>query len=183
VKLYEIRDEIERTILDGIDPETGEISEDLEQRLAALNLDLREKAINVACYCKGLEAEADATAAIGDAIRKQAAPHDQRAKSLRNQAERLREYMQHELEAVGRVGEKISDPRAVLSWHKSSSVEVVAGADVQPDCYLLPPRPREVSKKALADAMKLRHVSELRLADDEQTVLARRIDKHTLKIK
>ncbi|HUU96097.1 MAG TPA: siphovirus Gp157 family protein [Phycisphaerae bacterium] len=183
MKLYEIRDEIERAILDGIDPETGEVSDDLEQRLNALNIELREKAINVACYVKGLEAEAEATAAIGDAIRKQAAQHDARAKSLRNQADRLVAYLAHQLEGAGLQGTKITDPRAELRWHKSSRVEVVAGADVQPDCYLLPPKPREVSKKALADAMKLRHTSELRLADDDQTVLARVVEMHRLKIK
>ena len=72
MKLFELSDQIERVMAEAIDHETGEISEEAASLLDSLQLDLEQKALAVAKYAMGEQAEAAA-------IRAQAAKNVTRA--------------------------------------------------------------------------------------------------------
>lgn len=182
--LQELTDELERLMQAAVDPDTGEVAPELEAQLDALGGEWEDKVLRCALFAKGLALEADTIQAMADAIietaKERAKREAKRAESLLSQYDRLARYIERNME--DRACYEVKDARARVWFRKSSSVEVAADRDVMPDRYLLPVKPREVSKKALADAMRDAGISELRLADDDQTLLARRVDHKTLKI-
>ena len=108
--LYEINNAILDAITNGIDPETGELTnfDELEE----LQIARDEKIENIACYIKDISAEAKA-------IRDEELALAKRRKSLESRSESLKKYLADALN-----GEKWSSPRAAISWRKSSKVVV-----------------------------------------------------------
>lgn len=164
--LYHIADELERAIANSIDPDTGEVIGSWEA-IDKLDMSVRDKALSVAAYIKGLRVEADATAAIGDAIKAQAHSHYHRAASLRGKAVSLMRYLERNLQLAGIAGESISDARAVISYRKSPGRAEVIEPDRVPASLCFDPKPLLPSKDKIKAAMKERAVSELRDADGE----------------
>lgn len=114
MKLYEIDLALEE-LLDQVDPETGELTCDLEA-LEALTMEREKKLEGIALYIKGLTAEAEAIKAEKQTLEK-------RQKSAENHAIRLRQFLaQHVYE-----DERIKTPRVAISWRHSEGVEIQPG--------------------------------------------------------
>lgn len=112
MKLYEINQQIEALLDACTDHETGEFAPtaEAEEQLAALEIERGEKAINLACYLKGLDAEAVAIAEEESKLRT-------RRQSINRRIEWLKNYLEANYQ-----GESIKDPRCVISWRKSTVV-------------------------------------------------------------
>lgn len=106
MKLYEI----DRSILECIDTDTGEITD--VDRLAELNIAREEKLEGIALYIKNLLAEADGIKAEVDSLNK-------RMKSKKAEAERLKSYLSFALN-----GQAFETAKVELRFIKSQSVEV-----------------------------------------------------------
>lgn len=111
--LYDITEAL--ATLDFVDEETGEINEDA---LNALELAWDEKAENIACYIKNLEADA---AKLRDEEKALA----ERRRAKERKVERLRDYLASMMTLVGKT--KVEYTRAVITTRKSQSVEVGEG--------------------------------------------------------
>lgn len=126
MKLFEIREELERLIdsIDDriaacVDPETGEVLKDVEteyasiqDEIAALEIARDEKREGVACAVLGIRAEAEA-------IRAQERVLFLRRKGLENKADRLAQYLEHDL-----AGENFTTARVAVKWRPSVSTEI-----------------------------------------------------------
>ena len=110
MKLYEINAALEE-LLNQQDPETGELTCDLEQ-LDALMMERDEKLEGLALYVKNADAEAKA-------IREEEKALAERRRSLENKAERAKGFLAEQL-----AGEKFSTPKVAVSYRKSEQVEV-----------------------------------------------------------
>lgn len=108
--LYSINAALEE-LLNQVDPETGELTCDLDQ-LDALMMERDEKLEGLALYCKNADAEAKA-------IREEEKALAERRRSLENKAERAKGFLAEQL-----AGEKFSTPKVVVSYRKSEQVEV-----------------------------------------------------------
>lgn len=114
--LYEI-DSMVLTVLDNglvFDEETGEILFD-EDNFGQLEMERNAKLEAVACYVKGLEAEAAAIRAEEKALA-------YRRQVKEKQAERLRDYLTRSMEMMGDT--KLETARVALSFRKSKAVEL-----------------------------------------------------------
>ena len=100
--------EIDRALLEAwercVDPETGEIDEDLYEQFERLQMERTHKIENIACWIKNLESDADAMKAEAKAM-------TERAKAAANKAESLRHYLEHVLQ-----GDKFQTPRVAIGW-------------------------------------------------------------------
>ncbi len=91
----------------------GEIPDNLDAQLAALQLQRNEKLLSIGRWIKNLEGEAEAVAAEKERLAA-------RQSALENKAARLRAWVAQNLF----VGEKLSDANVAYSWRKSTSVEI-----------------------------------------------------------
>ena len=110
VRLFEINAALE-ALLEQVDPETGELTCDLEA-LEALTIERDEKLEGLALYCKNLTAEAEA-------IRNEEKSLAERRKALENKAARAKDFLEEQLS-----GEKFSTPKVSVSYRRSEQVEV-----------------------------------------------------------
>ena len=137
MNLYELTSEIKNFQIPV--NEDGEIlDEGLSIALDSLILERNAKIENIALWIKNLKAEAEAVKTEKDKLQK-------REKSLSNLADRLKEYLSQNLN-----GEKFSTPRVVLSWRKSTAVEV---DDTFSDERFIKYEPK-ISKSDIKDALK-----------------------------
>lgn len=139
MRLFEISERLEHLLNLSVD-ENGEINEAALEELTALEEARDAKALAVASYIVGQEAEADAIEATAKRLRERAAVH-------RRHAARLRQYV----ESCVPAGEKISDDRVSISWRKSQAVRVVDEAAIPDEHWRYT---REVDKAAIRDALK-----------------------------
>lgn len=102
--------EIDRAILDCVDPETGEIID--PERLDNLVMERNTKIENVALWVKNLESDATAFDA-------EKAAFEERAKKARAKAEKLRVWL---AQACG--GQKFATSKCEISFRRSESLEV-----------------------------------------------------------
>lgn len=143
MNLYEINAELQN-ILNSVDPETGEITEEQLAALSEITLARDEKIDNIACYIKSLKAEAEALKAEKQALA-------ERQSQKERHAERLRDWL-----AMMMNGEKFESPRSKISWRKSTSVNVFDEREVPEEYWKIK---REVSKSDIGAALKAgRHV-------------------------
>ena len=135
--------EIDKEILNCIDPETGEII-DID-KLNELELERDAKIENVACWIKELKAEAEAIKAEKLALA-------ERQKVAENKAESLKKWLAYVLE-----GEKFKTAKCSVSFRKTESVEVTdEGLSnlMKEHDELLTYKAPEPNKKAIKDALK-----------------------------
>ena len=102
--------EINKAILDLVDPETGELKD--YAAFEELQLARDEKIENVAMWVKDLKAQANA-------IREEEQNLFERRKVLEKKAERLKQYLEMALE-----GQSFSSPKCAVSFRRSSAVEI-----------------------------------------------------------
>lgn len=113
MRLFEISEKIEALLNASVDPETGEIIEVALDALEELEEARDAKALAVAAYALGQEAEADAIRATAKRLQERAAVHERHAA-------RLRQYIADHIVP----GEKLSDARVAISWRKSEAVVI-----------------------------------------------------------
>lgn len=136
--------EIDRAIVDAweacVDPETGEINEDLYADFEALQMERDRKIENIACWVKNLKSDAAA-------MKEEAKNMTERAKAAEAKAARLQDY-------VGRVlnGQPWHGTRAAISWRTSHQVDIAEGATV-PAEYMRIKTTSEPDKVALKAAI------------------------------
>ena len=130
--------EINQSIMDCIDMETGEII-DIDQ-LHGLQMERGDKIRNIACYIKNLRSDA---AAYDEEAKTFAA----RKKAAQTKAESLTAYLSSMLN-----GEKVKDKEYSISWRKSESVNITDDS-LLPDTYLVP-QPPKVDKAGIKAALK-----------------------------
>lgn len=110
MRLYEVNAALEE-LLNQQDPETGELTCDLDQ-LDALMMERDEKLEGLALYVKNADAEAKA-------IREEEKALAERRRALENKANRAKEFLDLNLS-----GEKFQTARVAVSYRKSKAVEI-----------------------------------------------------------
>lgn len=140
MKLYEIDDAIEHILATKVD-ENGEITDEAEAELDALELDREKVALSIAAYLKGELAESEVLKFEAQRLRDRATTHA-------NRAERLMRYIASHLPS----GTKIENEQAVISWRKSAAV-VVDDITALPKSMLRTADP-EPDKKAINEEIK-----------------------------
>lgn len=157
--LYELNKQIEEAVENGfVDAETGEILDD--SALNDLQMARDEKIENIAIMIKNYKAEAEAIKAEKMNLAK-------RQQVMENRAEWLKRYLASNLDP----GEKVTTPRASISWRKSETVEVEDIWKI-PDQYLKRRDP-DPDKTAIKAALKA----------GEQITGAMLVTKNNLQIK
>lgn len=122
--------EIDRSITDCIDIETGEIV-DID-RLHGLEMERDRKIRNIACWIKNLRADAQA-------LKEQKDIFAARQKVAENKAERLKEYLTEYLD-----GKSIKDTEYSISFRATKSANIL-NEEAVPEKYKVP-QPAKVSK-------------------------------------
>lgn len=111
--LYEISNEYE-VFLNLV--ETGEIPEEaISDTLESIQDEFEQKADNVACIIKNLVAESEA-------LKQERTKLEEREKTKRNQAERLKHYLSGQMQRLGK--NKIESARNVISFRKSTRLQI-----------------------------------------------------------
>lgn len=138
--------EIDKAIMDLVDPETGEITD--FDALDALSMERNRKIENIACYYKNL-------AAAADALKREEETLAERRKSTENKAKRLKEYLSYALN-----GEKFQTPKCAVSFRKTTSVSVsdpscaIEWAEMTGHKECVRYRAPEISKSEIAKILK-----------------------------
>lgn len=138
MQLYAINREIE-TILNQVDPETGEISTETCQALESLEIAKADKVLNIGKYLKSMDAEAKA---IAEEIRTLTA----RKRAIENRYENIKTYL-----VMNTAGESYKDAQCVISWRKSESINIVCIEEISDEFFQIK---KEVSKSLIKEAMK-----------------------------
>lgn len=126
IKLYELSDAI-RMVLDGmavVNEETGELFD--ETNIDSLSIAFDEKVDSCGCYIRELMA-------TYDAITKEAARLDKKAKAVRKRIEWMQSYVARSMEEVGK--ERVNGAHVTAKFRKSTAVKVL-DADSLPEMYL-----------------------------------------------
>lgn len=141
--LYELDGMVLTVLEDGLvfDEETGEVLFDVDN-LEALEMERNEKLEAVACYVKGLEAEAAAIKAEEKALK-------DRREAKEKKAERLRAYVSDSMSFFGDT--KLETARVALSFRKSEAV-IIEDEAIIPDEWLV--YKPSVNKAGIKKALK-----------------------------
>jgi hypothetical protein len=138
MRLFEISEQLERIIFDSTD-ENGEISDEGLEAITEIEGELRSKATNVALYIMGELAEAKA-------VEEHAKRLQERVRSHKNRAEKLKKYLERTLlHDLGQ--EVIKDPRVNIGWRKSQAVVVAEDAALPPELTRVKVEPDKVAIK------------------------------------
>ena len=138
--LWKIDQDIQKIMDEAVDPETGEISEEVLEQLEDLQIARDAKLENVALAYKNYKSFAEQIKAEKQALEK-------RQKQAERQAEWLKDYMARSLK-----GEEFKTPSVAVSYRQSSTIEVY-DMGALPDEYLKYKDP-EVDKTKIRAAIK-----------------------------
>ena len=140
MNLYEINQEIE-DLLNQVNDD-GEIVEEVFEQLTALQLAESDKLEAIGCLLKNWKSDADA-------IRAEEKKLSDRRRAIENRTERLRDYAAWYMRQTGK--QKFSSHRAVLSFRKSTSVNIADDAKI-PEEYA--DYERKIKKAEISKALK-----------------------------
>ncbi|MDI7165934.1 siphovirus Gp157 family protein [Leptospira santarosai] len=119
LKLFELEDLYYQTLYAAMDPDTGEvIDEVLAEKLNEIVEAKDKKLLNLACLYRELTLESTALKTQEDYLKS-------RRQSIDNRAESLFKFINANLQE----GTKLSDNRVTLAWRKSETVEVAIEDD------------------------------------------------------
>jgi hypothetical protein len=167
-RLYEIRAEM-LTILDAVERDGGELTDEQAVRLKELDLPLDVRVDGTVGYIRRLEAVAAGRQAVADRIQAEADAHKAKVRAVKNKIEWLKGNLNAELSALG------------VRAHKTATFSVWQQASQSAECLVepetLPERFRrtkvEADRKAALDEFKatgqvpdgftIRHGSSLRI--------------------
>lgn len=139
--MYEILTQIEQLTDRLIDPETGEVNEDVLDELDAMNVAYEAKVDNIACLIKSLRGEATAITAEAENL-------IGRAKRKVKKADSLEEWLSQLLD-----GKAFSSPRCEISFRPSERVNVIDESMI-PKEYVRYKTTEAPDKKAIKAALK-----------------------------
>lgn len=136
MKLYEINGEIEAILDQCVDDETGEVNEDVFNRLLFLQGERETKLENTALYCKNITAEANA-------IREEEKTLRMRRERLERKAENVKAFLSRTLDGEVLKTAKVSctfrssialklDPE-FTDWAKVDHDDLLRYSEPQPD--------------------------------------------------
>lgn len=162
LRLYEIADQYQFILRDLYDEETGEISENTIAKLQELGDSLETKCINITRIFKQIDAEREA-------IEKERKAMAAREKSLKNQVDRLKDYLLSNMERCEI--KKIECPQFVISLQKNPPSVDTYDESVIPEEYKkvtisfdLQKMKEDISKKGIAiPGVRLLQRSSLRI--------------------
>ena len=164
MNLFEINLGIEDAFTRAVDPETGEIIDaDAFEALDDLQMAFDEKAENIACWIKNLDAEAKA-------LKEQKQAFSERQARTEKKADSLKRYL-----AAALNGEKKTYTRASIGFRKSQTlvIEDEAGfiqyAQNGHDEWLKFKEP-EINKTAVKDAIKAGQEVRFARVEDHQNI-------------
>lgn len=136
--------EINRAITDAwaacVDPETGEVNDELYAQFEALEMERDAKIEGIACWAKNLTSDAAQLKAEAKAMQERAAAAEKKAESLKG-------YL-----AAALNGQKFETPRCVIGWRKSTAVQIAPDAAL-PAEYLRTKTTVEPDKTAIKAAL------------------------------
>lgn len=136
--------EINKAIMEAwdacVDPETGELDEDLYAQMKDLQATRDERIENLACWIKNLASDAAQLKAEAKAMQ-------ERASSAERKAENIKRYLSAALR-----GEKFETPRVAIGWRKSTAVQIEDGVDL-PEEYVRVKTTIEPDKAAIKAAL------------------------------
>ena len=113
MKLWEIKDEIEKCFSETVDEETGEILSEVNlQYLEELQMAFDDKVDNICCLIKNMDAEVKA-------FKTEEANLKKRRMAKENASQRLKDYLKAILN-----GQKFESVRSKISYRASKSTEV-----------------------------------------------------------
>lgn len=113
MKLWEIKDEIEKCFSETVDEETGEILSEVNlQYLEELQMAFDDKVDNICCLIKNMDAEVKA-------FKTEEANLKKRRMAKENASQRLKDYLKAILN-----GQKFESVRSKISYRSSKSTEV-----------------------------------------------------------
>jgi len=113
MKLWEIKDEIEKCFSETVDEETGEILSEVNlQYLEELQMAFDDKVDNICCLIKNMDAEVKA-------FKTEEANLKKRRMAKENASQRLKDYLKVILN-----GQKFESVRSKISYRASKSTEV-----------------------------------------------------------
>ena len=142
LKLYEYDELIAEAYERAIDPETGEIIDDVaHELLGQLEAGRDEKIENTLLWYKSIKAEAEA-------VKAEAKKLTERAKALENRAENIKGFVQRHL-----YGEKFKTARCSVSYRETDSVEYSGDVEKLPENCIRRTAP-EVDKMELKKLLK-----------------------------
>ena len=147
--LFEINTELQRLWDAAVDPETGELNEEILADFEVLEMDRTTKIENIGCWIKNLKADEEALKAEAKAMA-------DRAKAAGNKAESLKRYLEAALH-----GEKFQTPKVAILWRRVQAVEVdeMEVAEL-PEQYVRRKISVEPDKTAIKDALKAGEIIE-----------------------
>jgi hypothetical protein len=138
MKLYEIKEEFLRLADMDLDEQT------MQDTLESLEFELEDKADNIACLIKSLEAESDAINAEADKL-------ITRAKTKQVKADRLKEYLFNTFKVLGK--DRIETARNVLQVKKNPPSVVLDDGFYHED-YVEYIETAKIDKNKLKEALK-----------------------------
>lgn len=141
MNLYEINEKIDELTNTMIDPDTGEILEDVLAEIDELQMDMDEKLENIGIVIKSVTAEIDALTAEKKNLEK-------RIKVRMNKISRLSEYVNNILKGTPKKYAKVE-----YGYRKSQSVDVV-NEEIVPDELCIFKTERKPSKTDIKKLLK-----------------------------
>lgn len=144
MKLFEIDEAIEEYVENAYsfaEENDGELPDDFEDALEALNLKRLDKVEGIALYVKNIEAEVSA-------VESQEKIFAARKKSLQNKLTSVKNYLKIALK-----GEKLKTDKVQVSYRSGESVQIVPQAKI-PDQYLTVKTTSTPNKTELKKAIK-----------------------------
>jgi hypothetical protein len=126
IKLYEVSDQYQFLLNDLYDYETGEVDENILARLNELTDTAENKCINITRLFKSIEA-------TQEAIEKERKSMALRERSLKNQVDRLKDYLLTNMERCEI--KKIECPQFSISLQKNPPAVEVVDKDEVPNDY------------------------------------------------
>lgn len=136
--LYEINADLESCF----DPETGELD---EEKWNALTEEWERKVEGVALYLKN-------QTMLLDGMENEKKNLDERIKSLKNQCDGLKQFLQKAIKEIGG-NDKFETPKVRVSFRKSESVDIIEEQMI-PEKYFDIQTVRKPIKKAIKEAIK-----------------------------
>lgn len=140
MNLYQINQQIE-DLLDQVNDD-GEILEGVFEQLTELQMAESDKLEAIGCLLKNWKSDADA-------IRAEEKKLADRRRATENRTERLRDYAAWYMQQTGK--QKFNSPRAVLSFRKSTSVNIADESMIPTEYFQIK---TEISKAEIAKALK-----------------------------
>lgn len=160
MNLYEINAQLEAAFERAVDPETGEVNEEMLGLFNSLEMAKAEKEENVALGIKNLKADLEA-------YRAEKKRFDQKIESTTNKIEWLKKYLSDSL-----AGEKLKTTRVSVYFTETDSVELKEGyteSDLEPKWLRLKV---EMDKDGIKKALKAgEQIEGVQLTKNESIVI------------